>query len=557
MSAQLGSAVLLGYGPQGVQQSGSALVLGYTPPPAESRRVAAGVHFPWGRAALVKPTTRAAHQAADSATHRVFGKWGSGHTRNRQKLSPWGKSRRTDTGKASPWLGPMFVLQPQDLIPWGKSRKTDQQRNAHWLGPLAVLQPQDLIPWGKSRAEDQQRNAHWLGPLAVLQPQDLIPWGKSRKTDMAQWIPWTRYSRQLSSSWMVIAPVDPGPAPDALFYILPARFYMTVHNLYAERLPDSADVPIYLTTIGADAGSFAWSFTASGPPALFDLLAPVDGLPAQIRIMVDGIAFVFAVESRRRSEKFGQRAVSIAGRSATALVGAPWQRETARSAAVPYTAQQLAAAALDLSGVALDWGLTDWLVPAGAWSHQGTPLAAVMAIAQAAGGYVLSHRSAPTLLTRHPYPTAPWSWGAGAADVEIAPDALITVAAEERGGNDINAVYASGTTTGVLARVLRTGTAGDKLAAMVTDPLITHVDAARQRGLAVLGAAGAKQAITLELPVLTGAGGDPGILDVGQLVQINAATPWRARVRAVSVSARMASVRQSVTLERHLEMEEV
>jgi len=556
MSAQAGSSILLGYGPQGAQQDGAALVLGYIQP-AVNRKIASGITAPWSASALLRTQLAAPHEVTRVLQPFTDAPWQRAAPLDRFEALPWVITAPADDRRVAPWGGPYTPTSFEPAAPWAVAMRTDEAAAAPWGRFERLLQIEPESGWGVSRAMDEAALAPWgaFGRMQNVLPR--APWGMARVSDLDQAAPWSRFTRPLSPGWMVVVPSDPGPVPDALFYILPARFYMTVHNLYAERLPDSADVPIYEATIGADAGSFAWSFTASGPPALFDLLAPVDGLPAQIRIMVDGIAFVFAVESRRRTEKFGQRAVSIAGRSATALVGAPWQRETARSAADPYTAQQLAAAALDLSGVALDWGLTDWLVPAGAWSHQGTPLAAVMAIAQAAGGYVLSHRSAPTLLTRHPYPTAPWSWGAGAADVELAPDALITVAAEERGGNDINAVYASGTTTGVLARVLRTGTAGDKLAAMVTDPLITHVDAARQRGLAVLGAAGAKQAITLELPVLTGAGGDPGILDVGQLVQINAATPWRARVRAVSVSARMASVRQSVTLERHLEMEEV
>ena len=40
---------------------------------------------------------------------------------------------------------------------------------------------------------------------------------------------------------------------------------------------------------------------------------------------------------------------------------------------------------------------------------------------------------------------------------------------------------------------------------------------------------------------------------VGQLVQVNAAVPWRARVRSVSVQAKQPTLRQSVTLERHME----
>ena len=344
---------------------------------------------------------------------------------------------------------------------------------------------------------------------------------------------------------------------------------MTAHSIYAQTLPDLADVPIFDATVSADSGSYCWSLSASGPASLFEQLAPVNGLPAQIKLTLDGIPWVFAVDSLSRTKAFGQSGVRVQGRSLTALIAAPYLRATSRNNAIDMTAQQLAEDALSGTGITLDWGIgegatansgmSDWLVPAGAWSHQGTPLDAVQAIVQSAGGYLQSHRSAATLQARHPYGQrvgdvsgAPWAWGEGAADVELALDALITESVERKDGADINAVYVSGTSVGVLALVKRTGTAGDALAAMITDPLITHAAAARQRGLSVLGAAGHKYAVSLDLPVLTGAG-QPGVLDVGQLVQVNAAQPWRARVRSVSVQAKQPTLRQSVTLERHLE----
>jgi len=354
----------------------------------------------------------------------------------------------------------------------------------------------------------------------------------------------------------------------ASLYILPARYYMTAHTVIAHRLPDMADIPIYAATVSADTGSYCWSLSANGPSSLFDLLAPVAGLPAQLQVTLDGIPFVFAVDALSRSAAFGQTGVLIQGRSVTALIGAPYMVSQSRIEPLDRTAQQLALNALDLTGIDLDWGigagalanggLEEWFVPAGAYSRQGTPLESVIRIAQAAGGYLQSHRSAATLLVRHPYGMrtgdvsgAPWDWSLGAADVELAQDAIITEAIERKDGADINAVYVSGTSAGVLALVKRAGTAGDKLASMVADSLITHTDAARQRGLAVLGAAGNKYNVRLDLPVLTGAG-QPGVLDVGQLVQVNAPTPWRGRVRAVSVNATYPSLRQSVTLERHL-----
>ncbi|MBN9411332.1 MAG: hypothetical protein J0H69_19480 [Burkholderiales bacterium] len=342
-----------------------------------------------------------------------------------------------------------------------------------------------------------------------------------------------------------------GPDPGGQLVILPARFYMSSHEITAWRLPDMAPITLLDVTMSADRGSFAWSLQATGPDELFSLLAPSSGLPTSILLDLDGMEWVFAIEGLRRDVSFARRRVSITGRSNTALLGAPWTRAGNWNNAEARTAQQLAEAALASTGVGLDWDIDDWLVPAGAWSFAGTPLAAVQAVAEAAGGHVLSHRSAATLLVRHPYSVAPWLWGAETPAVVISEDALITLGIERTDGPDINAVHVSGVNQGILARVRRAGTAADKQASMVTDALNTHVVAARQRGLSVLGAAGAKHTVRLQAPVLTGPG-QPGVLDVDQLVEINAPSPWRGVVRSVSVSYQAPKARQNFTLERHL-----
>lgn len=370
----------------------------------------------------------------------------------------------------------------------------------------------------------------------------------------------------------IIVPAPPPPPPpppeQALLYILPARHFIMAHTIYIERVSDSLELPFYDYSISADVGSFCWSFSGNGHTILMQLLTPVDGIPVQIRAILDGIEFVFSVDKVSRNRSFGQSGVSVSARSVTSSLSAPYALSTARTNSQDMTAYQIGTFALQDSGIDLDFGvgagvdanggIVDWLVPAGAFSNIGTPLQVVQSVVEAAGGYVQSHRSQPILLARHPYGGriadaggAPWLWMDGSADVELAPDSLITESIERMDGADINGVYVSGTSHGVLGLVKITGTAGDKLAPMLTDPLLTHVDAARQRGLSILGAGGKKQSIRLDLPVLVGAH-QPGILDVGQLVQVNSTTPWRGRVRSVSVNARMPTLRQSVTLERFL-----
>jgi hypothetical protein len=356
---------------------------------------------------------------------------------------------------------------------------------------------------------------------------------------------------------------------DAPTYILPARFYMAIHSVIALRLPDNAEIPIFNASVSSSVGDYCWSLTASGPSSLFEMLAPVDGMPAMVQLIMDGIDFVFVVDKISKQTQFGQTGVYISGRSVTSLIAEPYKIGTAYNNATDQTAQQIATDILADTGITLDWGigsgslanggLIDWLIPAGVFSHMCNPLRALTVIAESAGGYLQSHRSEAVLMMRHPYgtrlgdnPGAPWGWYTGASDIELATDALITESIECKEGANINGVYVSGESKGILALVKRTGTAADRLAPMMTDALITHIDAARQRGLARIGQEGRKQNITLELPVLTGTN-QPGIIDVGKLIQVNTSTPWRGRVRSVSVSAKRPQMRQTITVERHLE----
>jgi len=76
-------------------------------------------------------------------------------------------------------------------------------------------------------------------------------------------------------------------------------------------------------------------------------------------------------------------------------------------------------------------------------------------------------------------------------------------------------VFVSGQEAGVLAQVTRSGTAGDLLAPMVVDALITEAAVARQRGVAVLSDTGRQIEVSLNLPVLA----ETGIIEPGAFVQ--------------------------------------
>ena len=79
-------------------------------------------------------------------------------------------------------------------------------------------------------------------------------------------------------------------------------------------------------------------------------------------------------------------------------------------------------------------------------------------------------------------------------------------AANPKGFTDFNDLA----TRSVLGQVTRAGTAGEVLAPIVVDRLITEAAATRQRGLAGLADTGRQIEVSLRLPVLTAT----GVIDV-------------------------------------------
>ncbi|GEQ76470.1 hypothetical protein CTTA_3475 [Comamonas testosteroni] len=342
-----------------------------------------------------------------------------------------------------------------------------------------------------------------------------------------------------------------GIAPQPQFVIPLLPVYMQVHHLTAHLLPSLEPVVLTDVTIAADDDSYCWSLSANGPEHLLDQLAPVGGLPQRLQVGIDGMQFVFAVTSTARSRSFDRRRVAVQGVSVTSLLAAPYMPRTTWISDADADAQQLARAALEFTGVSLDWQISDWLVPAGAWSFQGTPLQAVLRMAQSVNAVVRSHRTAEQLIVAPRYPVLPWEWGAAVPDVQMPAAVIVTDELRPDPRAEYNAIYvAGGSVGGVLGHVVRSLSARDKLAPQIQDDLITHADAARMRGSWALAASGNKLQHSISMPVLTG-GTNPGILNPGQLLEVaDTDGTWRGLVRGVSVSASMPRVRQQVTVER-------
>ena len=499
-------------------------------------------------------------RAAGGTGHRNRLGWGAfdGYVARHASRLPWGAFDGTN-----PREGPR--------MPWGVADGAPSRAELPW-DRADGLGRGDRMPWDRADARPRSARAPW--GMAARRHRPLVaPWG------LAALLPAVNRPRpfvpgQIGFGLPVTGPVHlefctPSEydstdlvlgdhvcltqprIPDGTS-IASRRTYMQTHSLAAYRLPDMTPVPLTGFDISADEGSFGWTLNANGPDEVLTLLAPTAGLPAQLRVVLDGLTWDVVVEGMRRTRSFNRTGASITARSTAALLADPYVAERAFLNGVPATAQQLVDDALMFTGVTLDWQVTDWMVPAGAWSFTGTPLAAVRRVADSIGALVQCPRTGSVISIRPRYAVLPWDWALATPDVTLALDPLTSEGYERADRPAYEGVYVSGQAQGVLALVKRTGTAPDLLMASVTDALITDLDAARQRGESMLGGAGPQAVMTMTLPVLTGVG-EPGVIDVGKLVLVNdPAGAWKGRVRSVAVRADTTSVRQTLTLERHL-----
>ena len=84
---------------------------------------------------------------------------------------------------------------------------------------------------------------------------------------------------------------------------------------------------------------------------------------------------------------------------------------------------------------------------------------------------------------------------------------------------------------------------------MVTHSLITHADAARQRGLAELAGAASQASVSLKLPVLA----ETGLILPGKFVRYgNGSETHLGLVRSTSVDWSRPRLRQTLSVETHV-----
>ncbi|MGC5886207.1 hypothetical protein [Ralstonia pseudosolanacearum] len=461
---------------------------------------------------------------------------------------PWGEGGALSGGVISPfvWLVPRSHGQSlgwQPAVPLAL-------REAFGFSPGRWQSRRWSLPWEIGR-QPRPGESHVLVDPPVVEPApryhpDLDFICHATRQGLA-WRPALRLDFGAHPCWQ----------PDAGVLSVPIlKVYFVSNAVDVVRLPGREPIPVKSIRLSIDEDSWAWGLSASLPYPALEMVEPTASGPVEIEITINSVTWVMLVEGFDVRREFGQASLDIRGRSTAAYLAEPYAPKRSFVPATPFTARQLAEQELTraglVTGFTLDWRLPDWLVPEGSWGYQSlSPMGVIGRIVESVGGYVNAHPRLRTLVAKSRYPVLPWNWATEVPDRTLPIDVVKTLNLRWQEKPTFNAVYVCGERQGVTGHVVRAGTAGDLVAPTVVDGLITHADAARERGRSILADVGRQATVTLEMPMLNSL----GLLDPGLLLSVGEGrTNWRGLVRATSIVAEWnesLTVRQTIEVERH------
>ena len=154
-----------------------------------------------------------------------------------------------------------------------------------------------------------------------------------------------------------------------------------INDVTLHRVSDGAEVPAFSLSLSLDADSWTWGFEAVLPTTAETLIVPGNASgPVELLASVNGTVFRVLAENISRERSFGEASIRLSGRGRNAVLSAPFAPVMNFHNAEARTARQLMDDVLTHDGTqygiplgwAVDFGLTDWNVPAGVFNHQGT-----------------------------------------------------------------------------------------------------------------------------------------------------------------------------------------
>ncbi|WP_226410560.1 hypothetical protein [Shewanella glacialimarina] len=350
--------------------------------------------------------------------------------------------------------------------------------------------------------------------------------------------------------------IDANPVLPTIDFKIPIepqirRSYLMQPQISCVRVSDGAVVVLKSVSISRSRGQWASSGSLTFSSRI-DALRAADEL---LKITINGYDLYLLCESSSETRAFGSASYSTSGRGRLALLSAPYQKSINYMNTVSRSFIGLMSDVIVNTGWTIVSEITDFTVPANAFSYAAkTPAEAISLMASAVGAMLDIDDETQTITVIPQWPTVPWDTESAVPDVIIHDSVILDFSERREIRPDANAVFVRGEQQGVAAKVKRSGTAGDNFAADIVDKLITDNQAARMRATAELSNAGNKVQSVIRTKVMA----DLPPIRPGMLVVVRKGVDVFKSVcdsftitASVNESTGVVSVNQTVTLLRN------
>lgn len=510
-------------------------------------------------------------QAAAPLTANLLSRWGLLLAMRAEPLASWAEAAPVAVG----YVAINDLLQRQHLYTdgrWREATAAEWSLTGSYRHP-ARKQAQPASGWQRAQPSERSAQFAYSGHPARRRHSLQLPWGEGREVISM----WPRPSTPEP-------PEPPAPPTAHLLFMcqrgdeavadlplgriciirhnprIPARrAYIVRHDIEIVRLPERVAVHASRLQLSLDADSWAWAFSATllGADALDAVQPDETGAPAVLEVTINGHSWQLLAEDWREERQFGRRGITVTGRGLLALLDAPYVLPSSGTTDSALLLSQLLSAHLPSGegwALAIASGSPDWLVPAGAWSWAGVShIQAIHAAARELGYIVTPAKAGRTVQIAPRYPVLPWAFAAAEPDLIVPDAAIIAVQRQQALASGANAVFVhGGEVGGVMARVRRTASAGDRLASTVSSPLVTDIEGARLLGSRVLAASHQQPEVRqIRMPM----GGAFALGEIGQLLQVElGGVTHRGIINSVGIE--LATRDRAVTVHQTLQIGE-
>lgn len=375
--------------------------------------------------------------------------------------------------------------------------------------------------------------------------------------------------------------VFPTPPPSALTSWM---FYM-MNTISIKRIPDNTYIDCYSVDIQTDIDSWTWDFSIVLPDqAYLNLVKPQlaggEVVLMDLEVMVNGWKWICKIESWQESRSFGKRSWTVRGRSSSVELAAPYALPGVFVNTEARQGSQLIDEILQYTGWSVHWGFennvttyseafnptTDWLVPANVFTiNEKTRIQAIQHVTEAIGAKIITNPycigTDKNFIIIPRYRHTPWNWETQTVDHMIHENACWEMGRSYENKPKVNAVIVSGENDGAVISATVNGTAGNKVAPMVTHPLITSQGSGHEKAKSILSYSGMWTQHTLKLfsldDFLDPQGTFPGLLLPGKLIQITEGmSNWRGQVTSVHIHGESISGNNGIQVTQTIGVEE-